>query len=216
MRTLDWYFDFVSPFSYFCLHRFKELPQDISIVYRPVLLAGLLNHWGQKGPAEIPAKRRWTYRWCQWWAGELGVPFRFPAAHPFNPLQHLRLCVAAGADFKSIERIFQEIWTTGANAADPARFASLMNALNVQPERLASAEVKDALKKNSEEAIAKGVFGVPSFVIDGEVFWGADAMDFLKSFLDDASVLRTEEMRRLDRLPVGAVREPVFPSAHRS
>jgi 2-hydroxychromene-2-carboxylate isomerase len=84
---VDWYFDFVSPYSYICLHRLKNL----DVVYKPVLFAGLLNHWGQKGPAEIPAKRQWTYRWCTWWAKELGISFRFPASHPFNPLQHLRL-----------------------------------------------------------------------------------------------------------------------------
>jgi 2-hydroxychromene-2-carboxylate isomerase len=208
MRTVSWYFDFVSPFSYLCLHRFKELPQDVSIVYRPVLFAALLNHWGQKGPAEIPAKRRWTYRWCQWWAGELGVLFRFPALHPFNPLQHLRLCIAAGSEFESTKRIFEDIWTSGADPADPARFASLLNELNVQPGKLASAEVKDALRKNTDEAAAKGIFGVPSFELDGEVFWGADSIGFLKAFMKDPTLLSSAEMQRLDRLPVGAARTP--------
>jgi 2-hydroxychromene-2-carboxylate isomerase len=209
MRTLHWYFDFVSPFSYLSLHRFKELPQDVSIVCRPVLFAALLNHWGQKGPAEIPAKRRWTYRWCQWWAGELGVPLRFPASHPFNPLQHLRLCIAVGSDLESIERIFQDLWTTGADPTEPARFASLLKELKVQPEKLASPDVKDALRKNTDEAAAKGVFGVPSFALDGEVFWGADSIGFLKAFLKDPTLLRSAEMQRLDRLPVGATRAPI-------
>ena len=93
--SVDWYFDFVSPYSYIALHRLEELPAPVA--YKPVLFAGLLNHWGQKGPAEIPAKRRWTYRWCIWWAKSLGIPFRFPAAHPFNPLPHLRLALACGS-----------------------------------------------------------------------------------------------------------------------
>jgi 2-hydroxychromene-2-carboxylate isomerase len=208
MRTLDWNFDFISPFSYLCLHRFKELPEDVSIVYRPVLFAALLNHWGQKGPAEIPAKRRWTYRWCQWWAGELGVPFRFPASHPFNPLQHLRLCIAAGSEFESTKRIFEDIWTTGAEATDPARFSKLCRDLGVDPARLSSQDVKTSLKKNTDEAAACGVFGVPSFVLDGEVFWGADSIGFLNAFLKDPALLRSDEMQRLDRLPVGAARTP--------
>ena len=108
---LVWYFDFVSPYSYICLHRLKEL--DAEIVYKPVLFAGLLNHWGQKGPAEIPSKRQWTYRWCTWWAGELGIPFRFPASHPFNPLQHLRLAIAAGCTPQAVKLIFEAIWTSG-------------------------------------------------------------------------------------------------------
>src|SRR4029077_7260879 len=114
--SIDWYFDFVSPFSYICLHRMGDLPADIT--YRPVLFAGLLNHWGQKGPAEIPAKRRYTYRWCHWWSEHLGIPFRFPAAPPFNPPPHLRLALAAGPTAQVVGRIFDAIWTTGRDAAE--------------------------------------------------------------------------------------------------
>ena len=84
MRKATWYFDFISPYSCLALHRLKAWAQDIEIAHRPVLFADLLNHFGDKGPAEIPEKRRWTYRWCNWYARQLGVPFRFPAAHPFN------------------------------------------------------------------------------------------------------------------------------------
>jgi 2-hydroxychromene-2-carboxylate isomerase len=206
MRTVDWYFDFVSPFSYICLHRLQELP-GVSIAYRPVLFAGLLNHFGQKGPAEIPAKRRWTYRWCTWWAQELGLPFRFPASHPFNPLQHLRLCMAAGSGYEPIRKIFNDIWTTGADANDPKRIEALCRDLEVDPAKLSSEPIKASLKKNTEEAAARGVFGVPSFVAEGEIFWGADAVDFLKAYLKDSSVLNNAEMRRIDHLPVGAARK---------
>jgi 2-hydroxychromene-2-carboxylate isomerase len=203
--SVDWYFDFVSPFSYIALHRLHEIPAQVS--YKPVLFAGLLNHWGQKGPAEIPAKRKWTYRWCTWWASELGIPFRFPAEHPFNPLPHLRLALACGIERDAVKRIFDWIWMTGENASDPARFDLLCRNLGTDPARLADPRVKDQLRKNSEEAVAAGVFGVPSFVADGEVFWGADAVDFLKAFLEDRSVLRNAEMRRVDALPVGAARK---------
>ncbi len=199
--SIDWYFDFVSPYSYICLHRLDEL--GVPINFKPVLFAGLLNHWGQKGPAEIPAKRKWTYRWCTWWARELGVAFRFPAAHPFNPLSHLRLAIAAGCTPQAVKLIFDSIWTTGQEATHG--FEDLCAELNVEPARLA--EQKDILRQNTEEAAARGVFGVPSFVIDGEVFWGADAVDFAKSFLADASVLRNDEMRRVDNLPIGAARK---------
>jgi 2-hydroxychromene-2-carboxylate isomerase len=199
--SVDWYFDFVSPFSYLALHRLKEFSPNI--VYRPVLFAGLLNHFGQKGPAEIPAKRRWTYRWCAWQARELGIPFRFPAAHPFNPLPYLRLSLAAGCSAHAIGAIFQHLWTSG----EPAEkgFEELCADLEVAPASLM--EVKDTLRKNTEEAAARGVFGVPSFVVDGEVFWGADAIDFLKAFLKDRTVLHNDEMRRVDNLPVAAARK---------
>ena len=203
--SVDWYFDFVSPFSYIALHRLPELGVPVS--FKPVLFAGLLNHWGQKGPAEIPAKRKWTYRWCTWWAKELGIPFRFPAEHPFNPLPHLRLALACGSRPDAVKRIFDSLWMSGANATDPAAFSVLCRELRVDPAELGADAVKAALRKNTEDAAARGVFGVPSFVIDSEVFWGADAVDFAKAFLEDTSVLRNDEMRRIDNLPVGAARK---------
>jgi 2-hydroxychromene-2-carboxylate isomerase len=174
---------------------------------RPVLFAGLLNHFGQKGPAELAPKRRWTYRWCTWWAKELGIPLRFPASHPFNPLHHLRLAVAAGATPENVGRIFDALWTTGAEAADPAAFKTLAAALGVDELRLGAQDVKDALKRNTDEAAARGVFGVPSFEVAGEIFWGADAIGFLNACLADPATLANEEMRRVDALPVGAARK---------
>ena len=201
--SVDWYFDFVSPYSHICLHRLRDVPAPI--IYKPVLFAGLLNHFGQKGPAEIPAKRKWTYRWCHWWANELGVPFRFPASHPFNPLHHLRLALACGSSPDAVRRIFESIWVSGEEATDPVRFSALCNELGVQPERLS--EVKDLLRANTEQAAARGVFGVPSFVVDGEVFWGADSIRFLNAFLADPAVLRNGETRRLEQLPFAAARK---------
>jgi len=205
MASIDWYFDFVSPYSHLCLYRLREVSSEIN--YKPVLFAGLLNHWGQKGPAEIPAKRQWTYRWCTWWARELGIPFRFPAAHPFNPLHHLRLSIACGNRPDAVRRIFDSIWTTGANPMDPALFTGLCSELGVSEARLAAPEVKDQLRTNTEQAAAQGVFGVPTFVVDGELFWGADAVGFLGAFLRDPGAVRSEEMRRVDRLPVAASRK---------
>jgi len=205
MASIDWYFDFVSPYSYICLHRLSDVPG--AMTYKPVLFAGLLNHWGQKGPAEIPAKRQWTYRWCTWWAGELGIPFRFPAAHPFNPLPYLRLALACGSTPEAVKRIFEWVWMSGENASDPQRFDALCRELGVEQDRLGADDLKIALRKNTEEAAARGVFGVPSFVVDGEVFWGADAIGFLNAFLADPAVLRNDEMRRLESLPVAAARK---------
>jgi 2-hydroxychromene-2-carboxylate isomerase len=204
--SVDWYFDFVSPYSYIALHRLEELPS--AVAYKPVLFAGLLSHWGQKGPAEIPAKRRWTYRQCTWWAQRLGIPFRFPAAHPFNPLQHLRLALACGSRPDAVKRIFRSIWMSGERADDPGRFAALCREFSIDPIRLADPGVKDALRRNTEEAAERGVFGVPSLVIDGEVFWGADAIDFARTFIADPAALRNAEMERVDSLPVGATRKP--------
>ena len=205
MRAI-WYFDFISPFAWIGLHRLKELP-GLEIDYRPVLFAGILGHWGQKGPAELPTKRRYTYRWSHWWAQSQGIPLRYPSGHPFNPLHHLRLAIASGCRREAIQKIFESIWTTGEDASDPTRFASLLESLSIAKEQIENPDVKNNLKANTEQAIRRGVFGVPTLEIDGELFWGADSMEFAKAFLKDRSVVRNAEMQRLDNLPVAAARK---------
>jgi 2-hydroxychromene-2-carboxylate isomerase len=206
MSAVTWCFDFVSPYAYFGLQTLKLLPPDTDIRYQPVLFAGLLNHWGQKGPAEIPPKRVWTYRACVWWAKRNNVPFRIPAAHPFNSLPYLRLSIAAGNSAEAIQTIFAALWTTGSDPADPSMITALAQSLGVRPERLSDVGVKNVLRENTEQAVQRGVFGVPSFCIDQHVFWGSDAVDFAAAYLLDPGILATEEMMRADTLPVGASR----------
>jgi 2-hydroxychromene-2-carboxylate isomerase len=206
MQAVTWYFDFISPYAYFGLHTLKRLPADTTLRYQPVLLAALLQHWGQKGPAEVPPKRIWTYRSCIWWAKQNDVPFQLPAAHPFNSLPYLRLAIAAGNSPVAIQTIFKALWTTGCNPADSSMIAALAGSLGVDPERLAEASVKSALREGTAEAVQRGVFGVPSFCIGEHVFWGNDAVDFAAAYLADPDILATEEFNRADTLPIGASR----------
>jgi 2-hydroxychromene-2-carboxylate isomerase len=207
VREGDWYFDFISPYAYFGLARITELSDRVAIRYRPVLFAAMLNHWGHKGPAEIPSKRVWTYRWCTWLAAQQRVPFRFPSVHPFNPLPFLRLAIAAGCTRVAIEEIFRRLWTTGADPNEPRVLDELLESLHIDRAQLASAPVKEALRAHTDEAIARGVFGVPTLVVDGELFWGADATDFAKAYLTTPGLLATAEMLRVTTLPVGASRQ---------
>lgn len=205
-KTLDWYFDVISPYAYFAHRRLPELPPDITLRLRPVLFAGLLNHWGHKGPAELPTKRVWTYRWCAWYAARHGIPFAMPAAHPFNPLPYLRLVIAAGSTPAAAGAAFEAIWTTGADPAAPATVAALADRLGIA---LAAAEadaVKQQLRANTEAACAAGVFGVPTLVIDGEPFWGVDGFDFALDALRDPALLARDDMQRIATLPMAAVR----------
>jgi 2-hydroxychromene-2-carboxylate isomerase len=206
MRRVTWYFDFISPYAYFSLQTLERLGTEVELHYEPVLLAGLLNHWGQKGPAEIPAKRVWTYRSCVWWAQQNNLPFRVPAAHPFNPLAYLRLCIAAGNSPVAVRTIFDGLWTSGVDPADPGAVASLAASLGIPLERIADPVVKGALRESTERAVQKGVFGVPTFAIDHHLFWGNDSLDFVMAYLRDPSIMKTENMRRIDTLPVGASR----------
>jgi len=207
MKKADWYFDFISPYAYIGLARLERLSQKLEIRYRPVLFAGLLNHWEQKGPAEIPPKRVWTFRYCTWWAQQQGIPMRAPATHPFNPLPYLRLSIAAGNTRDAIRRIFAALWTTGGNPADEQAFADLARSLDVDPARLGDQAIKDGLRLETEQAITRGVFGVPTLVIDDELFWGADAMEFVEAYLADPGIVATAEMKRAANLPAGASRK---------
>jgi len=207
VREADWYFDFVSPYAYFGRARLAELSDRVAIRYRPVLFAAMLNHWGHKGPAEIASKRVWTYRWCTWLAAQQRVPFRFPSAHPFNPLPFLRLAIAAECAPAAIELIFRQLWTTGADPGDPRVLDELLESLQIERTQLASPNVKEALRQHTDQAIARGVFGVPTLLVDGELFWGADATDFAKAYLTNPGLLATEEMQRVATLPVGASRQ---------
>jgi 2-hydroxychromene-2-carboxylate isomerase len=138
MPSVVWYFDFISPYAYLGLHTLRRLPEGTHLEYRPILFAGLLKHFGQKGPAEIAPKRKWTYRSCIWLAHQNQIPFRMPAAHPFNSLAYLRLAVAAGSTLTAIETIFNALWTTGSNPGDPAMVERLAGRLGVPLERSAT------------------------------------------------------------------------------
>jgi 2-hydroxychromene-2-carboxylate isomerase len=203
MPSAEWYFDFVSPFAYLQCEQLPTLERSIRIHYRPVLFAGLLQANAHKGPAEIAAKRRFTYRFVVWQALRLGVPLKFPAIHPFNPLSLLRLAIAADCHPEAVRRIFRFVWRDGRLGDLPIEWAELMSELDVPDaaQRIASQEVKDALRRNTDEAIARGVFGVPTLAIGDELFWGADATAMAADYIEQGCRFTDPEMARVDNLP---------------
>ena len=174
--TVDWIFDFISPFAYLQSQQLAAVVAVADIRPVPVVFAGLLDHWGQRGPAEIPTKRRFTYRHVRWLAEQAGLPLVFPPAHPFNPIAALRLAVVAD-DLATIQAMFRVIWGEG-------------------------------LDPNGEAALAAGVFGVPTLLVDGEPFWGLDATGMALAALADPAHFASAEYRRLDTLPEAAGRRP--------
>ena len=207
-RQATWFFDFISPFAYLQWQRLKPHRDRLVLQPRPVLLAGLLGHHGQKGPAEIPAKRIFTYQFADWQARALGIPFRFPPAHPFNPLAALRLCIAAGSSDESVDAIFAHLWAEGARGDTPESLAPLAVRLGISDIATATAapETKAALRANTEAAIAAGAYGVPTLAIDGHAFWGQDATAMALDYLDGKLDFDDGEMRRLRDLPTAASR----------
>ncbi len=188
MKHITFYLDFISPYAWLA---FQKLPQSLlglsyRVSYKPVLLGALLKHHGQLGPAEIPAKRDWTYRHVLWLARRDGVDLTMPSVHTFAPLGLLRLalaCDAAGEPNRyQCETLFRHVWCGGADPTDAQRMSAL--SAQLQPARdPADASVKSQLKTHTEEAIAAGVFGVPAFEVDGRLFWGYDALPMLSDYL---------------------------------
>ena len=160
---LVWYFDFVSPYAYLQFEAYPALMQTAEL--RPVLFAGLLNHWGGKGPAEVPAKRLQTYRFTYWQAGRYGIPMNYPPAHPFNPIDALRLALALDCRYEAVKTIFEFIWKEGRSVTHewPALIERLGLILAAADAMIAAQRVKDALAANGRQAIDRGVYGVPTF-----------------------------------------------------
>ena len=188
MKHITCYLDFISPFAWLAFEKLPATLQGMSyqVDYKPILFAAVLKHHGQLGPAEIPGKREWTYRQVLWLARQHGVQLQMPASHPFNPLGSLRLAVACGRDGLVnrfvCERLFRHVWEGGQEAADAQRLQTLTEEL--APHRPVNSDaVKAELKGNTEEAIARGVFGVPTFLVDGKLFWGFDALPMLRGYL---------------------------------
>jgi 2-hydroxychromene-2-carboxylate isomerase len=211
MTHADWYFDYVSPFAYLQAERLSSLPSDLELHCNPVLFAGLLDHWGHKGPAEIGGKRRFTYRHVLWVAQKHGIPIKFPPSHPFNPLQLLRLTIALGSERETILKIYRFIWRDGLLPDREDNLNRLATELGLsgadQIATLASApEAKDGLRKNGEAAIARGVFGVPTLAIGDELFWGFDATDMALDYLRSEPLFAGPEIQRVSDMPYGAVR----------
>ena len=216
MKHITFYLDFISPYAYLA---FERLPQALeglsySVSYEPVLFAGILRHFGQLGPAEIAPKRDWTYRQVLWLARTLKIPLQMPASHPFNPLALLRLAIACSPETTlghpnrhTCESIFRHVWRSSAEAADATRLDAL--AAQLAPRRdLQDEEVKNQLKKNTEGAIAQGVFGVPAYLVDDKIFWGLDALPMLRDYLVDAPWFAGQAWDGVAQVASGIVRQP--------
>jgi 2-hydroxychromene-2-carboxylate isomerase len=205
---VQWVFDILSPFAYLAFPRLEQLPANVQLELVPVLLAGLLTHFGQIGPAEIPSKRRFTYRFVMWRARRLGMPMRFPPAHPFNPLAALRLIIAAGSDRRAAGTVLDAVFRDGRDVSDPAVLADLARVLGVADPQasLADPGIKQRLRANTEWASSRGIFGVPTLVIGDEFFWGHDAFEMALDYLARPQAFQDAAMQAVDHLPVGVTR----------
>ncbi len=212
MRHLRFYFDPISPYAALAFARLPEVLTGLTVTvdYVPVLFAGFLKAHGHKGPAEIPAKRSWTYRQVLWEAHRLGLPLQLPVHHPFNPLALLRLCWAAAPAGQTpsrwvVEQVLRHVWEGGADPLDPQRLQALRELLApaAEPE---SEAVKARLRQATDEAVAAGLFGVPTVLVDGEMFWGLDGLGLLSAYLRGDPWFSSGAWEQAARLPIGQAR----------
>ena len=208
MTNADWYFDFISPFAYLQSTKLDELSRHATITPRPVLFAALLDHHGQLGPAEIAPKRTFTFRHALWLARRHGIPMKLPPSHPFNPLPALRLAIALGNRVEVVQAIFDFIWREGRDISNPAQWSTLATRLDVDDidALVAVPTVKDSLRCSGEEAISRGVFGVPTLAVDDQLFWGFDSTEFFLDYLRHPNALRREILGPAQSLARGSAR----------
>ena len=188
IKPFDFYFDFISPYSFLAHKQLKriETKASIKIRYKPILLGGLHNLHGIKAPAFIPAKAKHMIRDCKLIAERNNVKFKFNSYFPIRSLNLMRgVFVAEEDNFKRyyIDNIFNSIWQDGLNMNDENIIQKILKNMNINPKtfllRATSTSVKDSLKKRTDEAYEKGIFGAPSFISNNKVFWGQDRLEFV-------------------------------------
>ena len=213
MKHIDFWFDPVSPYAYLAFERLPEALAGLSysVAYRPIVFAALLKRWAHKGPAEIEPKRAWTFRQVHWLAHRQGTALATPARHPFNPIALSRLawaCAPAqGTPSRYVcETILRHVWIGGADAEAPERLHALQAVLapTLEP---GSEEVKLRLRRASDDAVARGLFGVPAMGVDDKVFWGLDALPMLAAFLQGDDWFEQDHWRAAGEPPPGVVRD---------
>ena len=187
IKPLEFYFDFISPYSFLAHKQIKKIEdkEGIKIIYKPVLLGGLHNLHGIKAPAFIPAKAKHMVRDCKLIAEKNNIRFKFNSYFPIRSLNLMRgVLVAEEDNIKKyyIDNIFNTIWQDGLNMNDTIVIQKILQNLNVNPKtfslRTTSSLIKDLLRKKTNEAYEKGVFGAPTFLVNNKIFWGQDRIEF--------------------------------------
>jgi 2-hydroxychromene-2-carboxylate isomerase len=214
------YFDYLSPYAYLAA---CELPEfcarhGLALRPRPVLFAGLLHHWGQRGPAEIAPKGLHAFRECMRYAHLRGIAFHGPRHHPFNPLPALRVSlpeVAGDAQLAVVQSLYALAWGRGGDPGDRGELTAALAAAGVDGERLLAASetpgIKDLLRSETERAVRLGVFGVPTMLVRGELFWGLDQLRYVELFLQGKDPLASFDWQSRMPGPAAAWRKSVPP-----
>ena len=193
-KDLDFYFDVGSPAAYLAWTQVPKLARETgaTVHYRPFLLGGVFQATGNRSPMEVPAKSQWMRVDLQRFAARYGVPYRHNPHFPINTLTLMR--AALGLQLRQPERllpfgdaVYKAIWVDGRNMNDPAEVGRVLQEAGFDPQAVLALtqdpEVKEQLKAATQQAVARGVFGAPTFFVGDQMFWGQDRLDFVKEAL---------------------------------
>src|SRR5262245_32739011 len=186
-------FDYISNNAYLAWTQLPALAGRFGCTIEPVpvLFAGLLAAHGTLGPAEVPAKSRWMVKNTVRKALRLGIPFAAPAFHPFNPLLALRASSLASLDTTKrhalVDALFKAVWVRGLHVSEPSVVAQVADEIGLDGTTVVAdasqPEAKERLRRQTDDAIARGVFGVPTMEVGDELFWGYDDFPQLEMLL---------------------------------
>ena len=202
-RTLDFYFDYLSPYAYFSWRKLADFCKEhkLTLNPQPVVFGKLLDHWGQLGPAEIPPKREWLAKYCNRYAALHGFEMNPPKFHPFNSLTALRMSlleVSGDQQSQVVSAIFEAGWTQGKDLGDKNELISILNKQGLNGlamyEKTQEVTIKSILKNNTQKAIEQGVFGVPTMITGGQLFWGNDQFEHMKLYVSGNDPLDVEKV----------------------
>lgn len=194
MKKIEYFFDFLSPYSYLSWTWFREMTKELRekgyvIEFIPVSLAQVITSYETKGPAEIETKRNYLFKDCLRKSLKRNIPFALPRSLPFNSLYVLRMAIACEDERREelIDVFFRAGWEKGLELGSSESLEKILNDKGFPAQDLldqvGSKDVRQQLKKNNQRALEKGVFGVPSFVVDKELFWGDDSKEFFLDYL---------------------------------
>jgi len=200
-RVLRFHFDYISPYSYLAWQQLGDFANEheLCVEPKPTLFAGLLDHFGHKGPAEIRPKRIYMFKDCHRAAAQLGVPLAPVFSHPFNPLPSLRATLLDMDDQtreRLVTQLFHATWAESRDVGSAEVVAKVCADAGVPDalERIQDSNIKKRLLDASREAIELGVFGVPTMIVDDELFWGTDSFPHLERYLRGEDPVRPEDV----------------------
>ena len=198
MKSVEFYFDLGSPYSYLAYYRLLQMAeqQEIQIVYKPILLGGVFKATGNRSPIEIPVKGVYSILDMQRWAEYYQIPMQMNPHFPMNTLTLMR--ILTGVQLLHLEKfeqvlklLFDAMFATQQNLNEPTVLAEVLKPSGFSVEDIMSMVqsevVKQKLITETEQAIQRGIFGAPTFFVGDEMYWGQDRLHFVEQALNKAS-----------------------------